>query len=122
MPPHPIDASYCHLVESGLENLERMEQDSASIDLIRNELWHLRSVNRILTDYLLYHPHDARWTDTEHGDYWDNVRAKYMLASDPVSIDNFYTAWECLALATRGHEFYDQIKTEEEEHRRSLPS
>ena len=120
MPVHPIEACYCHLIEAGLENLDRLNKADSDSDLAQNELWHLHTVNRTLTDFLLYHPHDARWTGSEHDNYWDQTRPKYMLAANPMLIDNYYIAWEFLAHATRGIEFYDEIKNEGDKHRRTL--
>ena len=118
MPPHPTEACYCHVVSAGLENIDRLIAEGAASIYLQNELRHIRSVNRTLTDFLLYHPHDARWTGVEHDNYWDQIRPAYVENADADSVENMFVAWECLALATRGHVFYESIKGEGDLHRR----
>ena len=100
MPAHPTSVCYCHLIDAGNTNLARLiaAGDAGAAEL---ELNHLRSVTAILTDFLLYSPHDPRWSETEHDRYWDSIRPAYMKFATAESVVTYYTAWEFLAMATR---------------------
>ena len=82
------------------------------MDLLWNEINHMQEVNKILTDFLLYFPHDPRFDPSEHDRYWDEIRPDYMCEADTRSIWDHYTGWSFLGLMTRGHKFYDSLNKE----------
>ena len=111
MPVHPIHASYTHVITAGLKNAKRLQEEKC-YDLLWNELDHLEKVNAILQDFLLYYPHDPRFSESEHLRYWAEVRPDYMCEAEPKSLWEHYTAWAFLAKATMDDEFYTKIDEE----------
>jgi hypothetical protein len=100
MPAHPTSACYCHVIDVGHTNIARLLA-AEDTQAAAHELNHVRSVAKILTDFLLYSPKDARWSDSEHDRYWDSIRPTYIQSAAPESILTYYDAWEFLAMATR---------------------
>lgn len=120
MPAHPVHACYCHVIEAGHGNLVRLIQ-AGDVQAAMLELKHLKEVTGILNDYLLYAPHDPRWSDREHDRYWDIIRPAYLREASPESVLAYSIAWEFLALTTR-FDFMDIVTEEARRLRRQLDS
>lgn len=118
MPPHPTHASYTHVVQAGLENIDCLLRENADPELVANEVQHLSSLNEILTKYLLYADNgDLRWNDSEHRRYWNEIRPAYMRAATRDCIWRYLTGWTFLAFAIGGHELMDAVDEECEQYR-----
>lgn len=118
MPPHPIHASYTHIIQAGLENIARLTATTSDLSILRNEIEHLFQTNSILTAYLLYQGTDrCQRKDSEHQRYWDEVRPAYIRNAPTECIWNLSNAWGILANATSGRELMEQIDKECEQYK-----
>ena len=95
MPPHPFNASLCHVIEAGLKNIQRLNKEGRHDD-VAVEVEHLLEVQDILTRYCLYYR-------TEHYDeaaferYWRVSRLAYKAKVDEASLEGMMNAWAILA-------------------------
>ncbi|HEY1066741.1 MAG TPA: hypothetical protein VGE52_11550, partial [Pirellulales bacterium] len=75
MPPHPVEACYCHVIEAGVQNIQRLAAvgDMAGVAV---EADHVAYVARLLDDYLLYRG-TRNFDEARHRAYWCEARITY---------------------------------------------
>jgi hypothetical protein len=100
MPPHPTDACYCHVVEAGARNIQRLAE-AGDLKQIAIEAEHLAFVAKLVTDLLLHCVHGRGFDEAEHAEYWTKVRRAYAALADPGSLEEMDIPWEFLASSLR---------------------
>ena len=90
MPPHPLNACCCHLIEQGLRNIVRLAQEGDSSHILV-EVQHIGPVATLLTEYELRKNVDQLVGDLHR--YWTDIRPRYLSRADEQSIRDFDTAW-----------------------------
>lgn len=95
MPPHPFNASLCHVIEAGLKNIQRLQMAGKHED-VTVEVKHLLLVEAILSSYCLYNG-TPRYDKTLFEQYWLVSRRDYMSTIDLESLVDMMIAWEFLA-------------------------
>ncbi len=98
MPSHPTDACYCHIVDAGVRNIQRLAAagDMAAVVV---EAEHLAFVAGLLDSYLLHCTHGRGFDESLHGQYWREVRQAYKARACQVSLAEMDTPWYFLAFA-----------------------
>lgn len=95
MPPHPLNASLCHVIEAGLKNIQRLNKAGRHDD-VAIEVRHLLEVEDILNRYCLYHG-SSRYDDAAFERYWRVSRLAYKAKVDEASLVEMMNAWAFLA-------------------------
>jgi hypothetical protein len=107
MPPHPFNASLCHVIEAGLKNIRRLNKEGRAAD-VAIEVEHLIEVESILNRYCLYYG-TPRYDDAAFDRYWRENRLAYKAKIDAASLENMMHAWDFLA---PDHEAFDEAEGE----------
>lgn len=95
MPPHPFNASLCHVIEAGLKNIQRLNKEGKG-DVVAIEAEHLLEVQNILVSYCLYCG-SPRYDDAAFERYWHDSRLTYKSKADEASLESMMIAWAFLA-------------------------
>lgn len=95
MPPHPFNASLCHVIEAGLKNIQQLNTEGRA-DAVAIEVEHLLEVQDILNRYCLYYG-SPRYDDAVFERYWRVSRLAYKAKVDEASLEGMMNAWAFLA-------------------------
>ena len=95
MPPHPFNASLCHVIGAGLKNIQRLNKEGRAGD-VAIEVDHLLEVAGILNRYCLYYG-TPRYDHTAFERYWRVSRLAYKAKVDDASLEGMMGAWSFLA-------------------------
>jgi hypothetical protein len=98
MPPHPFDASLCHVINAGLKNIKRLNAECKP-QAVEIEVEHLLEVENILNWFCLYDADSqySKMVDDAFQKYWKENRLIYKAKIEADSLHEMMNAWGFLA-------------------------